>query len=100
MKNSPNCTHDRNAIISEVKVDVVHRSLGQTRATPDQIGQAQGHEPFVLGGHTDQVRLATRPLQVVVHGNLQVGVLEGIELLGDHGQLRRLDANVHTDAIQ
>jgi hypothetical protein len=83
-----------------VEVDKVGRTLGEPLTAAEQVREAQLAEPLVLDGQARQLPVAARAGQAVLQGHLDVGVLEGIELLGDDRQPRGVLAEVSRDAVQ
>jgi hypothetical protein len=88
-----------------MEVHPVDRTFRETKAVrggpaTHKIREAEAPLALVLGGQADKLGAVPRALEIRVHRHLQVGLLESLELLGDHGHTHRLAAEVLTEALQ
>jgi len=91
--------HRQDAFAVEMEVHPVDRALGETKAVGrssavHEVREAEAPLALVLGGEPDQLGGVSRHLEVRLHGHLQVGLLEPLELFGDHGHAHRLAAQM------
>ncbi len=68
-------------------------------ALAQEIGEADVHEALVGDAHPHELRLAVRAGQIGLQRHLHVGVLEGVVLLRDHGELGRVGPEMGLDAL-
>src|SRR5438105_4713086 len=98
--------HDRkHAIAVQVEVDVVHGAFGQPKAVRrrpaiHEVREAEPPLTLVLGREADELRAVARLLDVRIHRDLQIRLLETLELFGDHGHPRRFATEMRAKALQ
>ena len=98
--------HDgKNPVVVEVEVDVVDWAHGETEAVGrgpavNEVRQAQPPVALVLRREPDEVGAVAGLLEVRIHRDLQVRLLEALEFLGDHRHPRQLSAEMVAQALQ
>jgi hypothetical protein len=97
--------HGQHAVAVEMEVHPVDRTLREAEAVrrrppADEVGKPEAPVAFVLRRQADQLGAVARPLQVRIHRDLEIRLLEALHLLGDHRHAGGLPAKVLAEPLQ
>src|SRR6266850_7226614 len=97
--------HGQDAVAVEVEVHPVDRTLREAEAVwrssaAYEVGKTETPVALVLGRQPDELRTVTGLLEVGVHRDLQVRLLETLDFLGDHWHARRFATKVLAETLQ
>ena len=93
------------AVAVEVEVHPVDGTLSEAeavrrRAAADEIREPETPVALVLRRESDELRAVANLLEIRVHRDLEVRLLEALDLLGDHRHARRFATEVLAKALQ